>query len=197
MARDCPMLIHMVAIRQPAPHELDALHELELDYCDSGESADRLQARYASYSDLFVVAVLEGTVVGEVSGFPRDGEVTLKAISVLHHQQRRGIGRQLVTAFEQRAARYADTVNLASGAEAEPFYLACGYRPQSLMVGMHTANLPADYRYTEYPITAERVRDGRTFVYVAAPTYDPAFKQAVRARFQAASLNYIFVRRVR
>ena len=62
---------------------------------------------------------------------------------------------------------------------------------------MHTANRPADYRDTEYSITGERVRDGRTFVYVAAPTYDPAHKQAVRARFQAAGINYIFVKRVR
>ena len=187
----------MVEIRQPAPHELDALHELEVDYCESGESAERIRERYARYPDLFVVAVLDSEVVGEVSGFPRDGEVTLKAMSVLHRHQRRGIGRQLITAFEQSAARYADTVNLASGEEAEPFYLACGYRPQSLMVGMHTADLPADYRDTEYPITGERVRDGRTFVYLAAPTYDPALKQAVRARFQAAGINYIFVKRVR
>ena len=95
------------------------------------------------------------------------------------------------------AARYADTVDVASGDEAEPFYLACGYRPRSLLVGAFASELPSDYRETEYAITAERVRDGRTLFYVDAPTYDPAHKEAVRARFRASGMNYIFVKRVR
>jgi GNAT superfamily N-acetyltransferase len=191
------MLLGVVVIRQAESHELEQLHELEVDYCESGESHERLNARYASYPSLFVVAVLDGEVVGEVSGFPRREEVNLKAISVLHRHQRRGIGRRLLAVFEEGAAGYADTVNLASGEEAEQFYLACGYRPRSLLVGAVTAHLPADYRATEFPITGERVEGERTRFYVDAPTYDPRHKEAVRARFAAAGVNYIFVKRVR
>src|SRR5687768_6013002 len=129
------MLPGVVVIRQAEPHELTQLHELEVDYCESGESAERIRARYASYPDLFIVSVLGDEVVGEVSGYLRDGEVTIKAISVLHRHQRRGIGRRLVAAFEERAARYAAIVDVASGEDAEQFYLACGFRPRSLLVG--------------------------------------------------------------
>ena len=191
------MLPGVVEIRRAEPNELEPLHELEVDYCESGESAEKLRVRYASYPDLFIVAVLDGEVIGEVSGFPREGEVTLKAISVLHRHQRHGIGRRLLAAFEESAASYAATVNVASGDEAEPFYLACGYRPQSLLVGVLTDQLQSDYRETEYTIRGERVRDGWTLFYVDAPTYDPAHKEAVRARFGAAGMNYIFVKRVR
>jgi hypothetical protein len=103
----------------------------------------------------------------------------------------------LVAAFEERAARYAATVDVASGEDAEQFYLACGFRPRSLLVGAFASELPRDYRETEYPITGERVRDGRTFFYVGAPTYDRAHKDAVRERFRASGMNYIFAKRVR
>jgi hypothetical protein len=92
----------------------------------------------------------------------------------------------------------AHTVNVASAeGGAERFYLACGYRPRSLLVGVFTAQLPHDYRATEFLISGERVMGERTFFYVDAPDYDPARKVAVRARFRAAGMTSVFVKRVR
>ena len=186
-----------IEIRQARADELPVIHELEQDYTDSGETAADIQARYERHPALFLVAVAGDTIVGEASGLVKTDSVRLKAISVLHAYQRRGIGRRLLAEFERRAKEHADVIDLGSGeGGTELFYIACGYEPDCLLVRVRRSELRPDYRSTEYPVTGERDEGEWRLFYVEPIGYGEQIKDAVRATFGAAAVNYIFSKRL-
>ena len=79
--------------------------------------------RYSSH--LTMVAELGERIVGYASLWSD----SIQAVYVDPYCNRRGIGRQLVSALEQHALHSINsTLKVTSSLNAEPFYLACGFQ---------------------------------------------------------------------
>lgn len=94
-------------------------------HAGSPDPAHRTAIAEVIGSPIVLVAEDEGEVVGVLRG--RSERLASLFVSGEHH--RRGIGRQLVAAFEVDRARSGDAViRLAATLYAVPFYTALGYR---------------------------------------------------------------------
>ena len=80
---------------------------------------------------MVLVAEDAGAIVGVLRGgrLDRKGRTVLQSLFVDADHHRRGVGRRLVTRFEQGClARNAAVIKLASTLYAVPFYQALGYQ---------------------------------------------------------------------
>ena len=91
----------------------------------SRAEADREAIAALIRAPIVLVAVDEKRIVGILRGSP--GRLHSLFVRSSHH--RRGIGRRLMTAFEEEARRAgADKITLQSTLYAVPFYQALGYK---------------------------------------------------------------------
>ena len=95
------------------------------------EPAHRAAIAEAIGAPMVLVAEEAGAIVGVLRGgrLDRRGRTVLQSLFVAAGHQRRGIGRRLVTRFEQACrARGATVVKLSSTLYAVPFYQALAYK---------------------------------------------------------------------
>lgn len=100
-------------------------------FAESTEPAHRAAIAEALTAPVVLVAVEDGAIVGVLRGgrLDRRGRTVLQSLFVDADHHRRGVGRRLVTRFEQMClARGTTVVKLASTLYAAPFYQALGYR---------------------------------------------------------------------
>jgi GNAT superfamily N-acetyltransferase len=99
-------------------------------FAESTEPTHRTAISKAIRAPLVLVAEEAGAIVGVLRGgrLDRRGRTVLQSLFVAADHQRRGIGRRLVTRFEQVClARGVAVVKVASTLYAVPFYQALAY----------------------------------------------------------------------
>lgn len=166
-----------------------AMHHDRIDDRDPAVLADW----YDTHPDLFLGAFESESLVGFALGRARTAtSVELVGISVDDEHQRRGIGSRLLTRFEGAAADLGyDRVSVGSaGGYVDEFYLANGYRPESILVRTTRDARPDGYR-DRFDVLRERDDDGTRKVYVDPDGYDPGQVAAVRAFFDDPEAIYI------
>jgi GNAT superfamily N-acetyltransferase len=100
-------------------------------FAESTEPAHRAAIAKAIEAPMVLVAEEAGAIVGVLRGGRLDprGRTVLQSLFVAADHHRRGVGRRLVTRFEQVClGRNVAVVKLASTLYALPFYQALGYQ---------------------------------------------------------------------
>ncbi len=100
-------------------------------FAESAEPAHRAAIAEALGAPMVLVAEEGGAIVGVLRGgrLNRRGRTVLQSLFVAADHHRRGIGRRLVTRFEQACrAREVAVVVVASTQYAVPFYQALAYK---------------------------------------------------------------------
>jgi ribosomal protein S18 acetylase RimI-like enzyme len=94
-------------------------------------SKDSWLERLQRYSELMLFAEADGEVVGLVfARIEEDGSATVGPVATDPRCRNQGLARTLMMLIEVRAqARGIRTLTLGAVAEAEGFYLKCGYTP--------------------------------------------------------------------
>lgn len=200
----------MVTVRTADREELADLLAFEREYVGSEATVDDYVGRYAAVPGTFLVAEdpnaapdpsgpadppWDRSVVGIASGAPGD-PVEIAGIGVRADRRGEGIGRRLLAAFEEGAAAYGSAVSAAAAANVEGFYLSAGYTPESVLLQVPEASLPADYE-RRVPLLGERSPEpGRRFLYAGFDEYDPRVREGLRRAVDAAEANTIFEKQV-
>ena len=100
-------------------------------FAESTEPAYRTAIAEAIGAPMVLVGEEAGAIVGVLRGgrLDRRGRTVLQSLFVAADHQRRGVGRRLVTRFEQVSlARGVAVVRVASTLYAVPFYQALAYQ---------------------------------------------------------------------
>lgn len=178
-------------VRTATAADLDAMRAFEREFVGHDVAAETFRERFERAPELFVLHEADdrwdgdGALLGAASGYADgpevdDDTVVLAAIGVRNGHEGAGIGRALLGAFEDGAREYADAVSVASAANVEGFYRACGYEPSCILVQVPEADLPADYgRYGD--LRDERGADGTRFLYFGFDEYRPSLRAALAA----------------
>jgi len=109
---------------------------------------------------------LVGVVYGRVAEFEPVNTVVCKSIGVHPDHRGEGLGRRLLTRFEDRAHDLVERVSVAAANDVGRFYERCGYEVSRLLLQLgpdRSADLPEprdDDRYRR-----ERLVDNTRFVY--------------------------------
>jgi GNAT superfamily N-acetyltransferase len=149
---------------------------------------------YRWREDTVLVAHEGGRCVGVCYATPSDGhEIGLAGIAVDDAVSGRGIGSQLLAAFEENvaAAGFRQVILGSAAGYAEHFYEKNGYRPIEYLV-----TVPSDVaveRLAGLPITRLRRRGDVTLVNVISTAgRDPQAKAAVLAACRGTAVNIIY-----
>ena len=100
-------------------------------FAESTEPAHRAAIAKALGAPMVLVSEEAGVIVGVLRGgrLDRRGRTVLQSLFVDADHQRRGVGRRLVTRFEQACqAQGVTVVKLSSTLHAVPFYQALSYK---------------------------------------------------------------------
>src|SRR4051812_2200209 len=118
-----------------------AQFEPPIDHRDERRFGD-LAAVFPAQRDLLLIAEDGDTTVGAALGFTNDGtSATLRLLAVDEAHRRRGVGAELLRAFERGVRRAgAATVNLGAD-EAVGFYVRHGYQTLFLFQWVYDASL--------------------------------------------------------
>lgn len=189
----------MTRIRSVPESDLDDFRYLHDRYVDREESIETVRDWYRERSELFVGAYRNGDLVGHCLGLPRSAaSVELCGIGVAPPHRRRGIGTELLTAFEDRVASLEfERVTLGSaGGYVDEFYVRNGYSPESVLVRLDPDDSPDASRASEYEIVSSTIDDGVKKLYVAVDRFDPAFLAEVRDAFDDPEAIYVMDKRL-
>lgn len=190
----------MAEIRTAREAELPELLAFERRYTENDDSLREFRDAYETWPELFVVYEEDGEIVGEASGYARsdasEGEddevVVLASIAVRNDRQGEGIGRRTLTAFEDRATTYAETVSVAAAADVEGFYEKFGYEPKAVLLQVAESDLPDDYEERAEIVAERRVDSETRFLYAGFGEYDPDLRAELKERFAAFEANAIY-----
>lgn len=184
----------MVAIRRVPESDFQAVYDR---LCSRVGDRDRavVRAWYDAHPELFLAAYdAEDAVIGFALGRERsDVTAELAGIGVRDEYTRRGIGSDLVAAFEDAAADAGfGCVSLGSaGGYVDNFYLENGYEPESILVRKAPDESLEEYRNLDFEILRERDHAGVRKLYVAPGGYDPERVDAVRGAFDDPDAIYV------
>lgn len=184
----------MVGIRSVPESDVAAVRRLHNQYTASDESVETVRRWYRARPELFVGAYDCEELVGYCLGGERTVErVELEGIGVARSHRRRGVGTQLLGAFEERAAALGfERVGLGSaGGYVDEFYHGNGYSPESVLVRLDSGDEPPDCRSVGYEVVDETVTDGVRKLYVDVDEFDPAFVEAVGEAFGDPDAIYV------
>jgi GNAT superfamily N-acetyltransferase len=97
-----------------------------------------LYEHFKNDSDLCLIATKRGEILGAALGFRTAAtQATLRVLAVRSQERGTGLGRALLKAFEEAAARLG-VGYLALGAdEAAEFYASCGWTPVLMLQWVH------------------------------------------------------------
>ncbi|WP_440989059.1 N-acetyltransferase family protein [Haloarchaeobius baliensis] len=193
----------MATIRTATVADLAAMRTFEREFVGHDVSPAVFRERFEQFPELFVLAETaddqdgsEGVLLGAASGYADGPEVdddtaVLAAIGVRNGYEGNGIGRELLTAFEDGAREHATVVSVASADDVEGFYRACGYEPSLVLVQVAEDELPTGYA-DRVDVVDERSEDGIRFLYVGFDEYRPAVRVDARDRLGGSAANTIF-----
>ncbi|WP_256296952.1 GNAT family N-acetyltransferase [Haloarchaeobius salinus] len=198
----------MATIRTATVADLDAMRTFEREFVGHDVSRETFRERFERVPELFVLAEADGgragsgdgTLLGAASGYANGPEVdddaaVLAAIGVRNGHEGNGLGRELLSAFEEGARVHADVVSVASADNVEGFYRACGYEPSLILVQVAGDELPADHA-SRVDLVDERSEDGTRFCYVGFDEYRPSVRVDARDRLGGFAANTIFRKRL-
>ncbi|MXR19795.1 GNAT family N-acetyltransferase [Halobacterium bonnevillei] len=205
----------MVAVRRVPESDFDAVYQLLCERVGHRDRAtvrtwydDRPELFHAAYEDSAgggdaADGLREGGAAADVVGIAigrerGDDHVELAGIGVREADTRRGIGSQLLSAFETAAADAGfGRVSLGSaGGYVDDFYLANGYDPESILVRLHPDDVTENVRDLGFDILRERREDETRKFYVAPGGYDPERVEAVRSAFGDPQAIYVMEKRI-
>ena len=186
----------MIEIRTARADELEELLAFERRYTKRDATLEAFREAFETLPELYVVCEHDGGIVGEASGRVDGEKVVLLSIAVEPNYRGRGIGGEILQAFEDRAREYAETVSVASADNVEGFYRAFGYEPAKILLQVDE---DADYEDTETEyecgatVVGGRTDDsGTTYLYAEFDEYRPALRDALKERVGAFSANTIY-----
>jgi GNAT superfamily N-acetyltransferase len=106
-----------------------------------GSEPETVREKAENYSETCLVALKDEKVIGIAFGWPREAalprkEYCLDGIAVRYEYWGKGVGGQLLEAFEEGMRKYGYRILSVGSAEglAEKFYLKHGFVPQSFKV---------------------------------------------------------------
>lgn len=185
-----------------------AVRRLHADLTGADVPLDALRARHREQPALFVGAydappvsgaptTEAGALVGYALGAERsDAVVELEGIGVVDTHRRRGLGSEVLAAFERRAADagFARVTLGSAGGSVDAFYRANGYAAASMLVrhGFDEAAPEPDGD----EVAEERVEDGTRKRYVAVDGSGSEFLDDVREEFEDSEAIYIMERAI-
>jgi ribosomal protein S18 acetylase RimI-like enzyme len=107
-------------------------------YMDNKPSVESF---WKANKDLFLVAEVDGQVVGTVMGFHSGNFTLVYHLAVKPEFQRRGIGSRLLNEIlkrlKARGARFAFVINHTSHRDALPFYFKQGFKSVGRFTGLY------------------------------------------------------------
>lgn len=158
-----------MTIRQLTPTHEAAFYALCAEYLPDSDP-ERMRLMQQKYPHAFLCMLDGDTLMGAAYGWPRaeadpaDSSYTLDGIVIQWDYMKHGLGKQLLRAFEQAAARDgAPAVSVGSaGGYVEKFYLDCGYLPREYKVWQGSAPF-VEHAFTgveDYRAYARQNNDG-------------------------------------
>jgi GNAT superfamily N-acetyltransferase len=189
-------------MRTAREDELPELIAFARDHAGSTTSLRTAREWFEARPELFVTRFEDGTLVAEAYGrLARPEEdptgssepaVVLQSIAVAPDRRGEGIGAAVLTFFEERAAKHAETVSAASAGNVEGFYRSCDYEPKLILL----QGVEEEPRETSEPpnrlLGQRRTDSGARFLYVGFEEYDPELRSELAVEFGASEANTIY-----
>ncbi|MEN2997438.1 MAG: N-acetyltransferase [Brevinematia bacterium] len=121
----------MVVIREATPGDVDSIYELIKPFVDKGELLHRSKDDILDHIRNFIIADIEGDVVGSMAmKFYSEEVVEFRTLAVKQELQKRGIGRMLVErGLEMAKAMGVKKVFVLT--RSEEFFRKLGFREVS------------------------------------------------------------------
>lgn len=165
--------------------------DLKTEYLDDSDYGGWKQRREA-FPDLFLAARVQDRVVGICYGWPAVAEglpdsIVLQGIAVADAWSSRGIGSQLLSAFELAALeRGAASVSLGSaGGYVDRFYSKNGYEPTDYMICLAADRAVDAALRQRFALHHERLDGDLRRLYVAIDRLDEELRQKLLSAFAA------------
>ncbi len=118
-----------------------AFYALAAEYLPDS-SPEQMKRFYPQFPNAYLMLLYGEELIGVAFGWerrqkdPADDSFELNGVAVRWNHQKKGLGKQLLHAFEEAARTYgAKEVSVGSaGGYVEQFYIGCGYRPAEYKV---------------------------------------------------------------
>lgn len=178
--------------------ELRQVYDMSVEYTNNHQTWREYLAKYKKFPDLFLGAWEGDKLIGEIFGFKFvEGVITLHSIAVFGTEWKKGIGTDLIRAFEKVASKYSPKVNVTSGREVEDFYQRVGWKPRGLLAVYEEGKRPPTNLSLVPLETHFRRRDKTTFPFFDISNMTSKERQNFERELKADEVNLVLEKRLR
>jgi GNAT superfamily N-acetyltransferase len=167
-------------IRNPKNREeLKQMYDMSKSYTNNHQTWGEFLAKYRKHPDLFLV-IYEGTkLIAEAFGYVReDGEGHLHSIAVFGTEWNKGIGTELIHAFERACSKYTSILSVSTKGKPEKFYRKVGYKLQGILAVYENGRKMPQSLDIKPSTKSIRQRDNTRFAFF--PTSPEMTKQQIK-----------------
>lgn len=178
--------------------ELRQVYDMSVEYTNNHQTWREYLAKYKKFPDLFLGAWEGEKLIGEVFGFRFvEGVITLHSIAVFGTEWKKGIGTELIRAFEKVASKYSPKINVTSGREVEDFYQRVGWKPRGLLAVYEEGKKPPTDLSLVPLETHFRRRDKTTFPYFIFPEFSSDLRTEIEKKLNADEVNLVLEKKLK
>lgn len=147
---------------------------------------------------LMIYAEATGDVIGCVLARIEDDHVLVGPVAVDEAHRRRGIGQAMLDEVERQAkVLRQSTLILGATEDAEPFYLACGFKPHLFVQFPEASYLPQLRALNrKYDIVWEAQDGGWSRLMLRTPAIDKTLQHAYESQFPNCATQTVFIKEI-
>ncbi|MEK6859414.1 MAG: GNAT family N-acetyltransferase [Nanoarchaeota archaeon] len=146
--------------------------------------------KFKEFGELFIGVFLDNEIIGLVCGFPREDYVLMSEIAVDERFQKRGFGKRLVKAFEQKALKFGGKINVGAMDNVIEFYKSLDYHP-FLLIQFNNK----DYSLKDFS-SFRLIKTGSEFIEAEIKSCNINNLKGLRKKYSKAHFQYIFTKKI-